>query len=65
MTLPLQLPTLQNWSCHSCGGCCRQHEIEITAAERDRILAQNWTADDGVPVGTSVVEKLSGLPWSR
>ncbi len=44
----LTLPTLQNWSCHNCGGCCTQHLIEITEEERDRIVGQNWTAAEGV-----------------
>ncbi len=46
--LPLKLPTIQNWSCHNCGGCCTQHLIEITEAERQRILDQQWTHADGV-----------------
>lgn len=41
----LQLPTLQNWSCHNCSGCCRQHVIEITAEEKKRIEAQGWDTD--------------------
>lgn len=45
----LSLPVLQNWNCHNCGGCCRQHQIEITKAEYQRIAAQNWTPADGVP----------------
>ncbi|MFT5092038.1 MAG: lysine-N-methylase [Porticoccaceae bacterium] len=52
---PLQLPTIQNWSCHNCSGCCRQHLIEITEEERQRILDQKWTAKDGVPDGPVVV----------
>ncbi len=44
----LELPILQNWSCHNCGGCCRQHLIEVTEAERQRILDQKWTGEDGV-----------------
>ena len=59
-SLRLDLPVLQNWDCHNCGGCCKQHLIEITSAERDRILAQNWTEADGIPAGKSVIEKLSG-----
>ena len=59
-SLRLDLPVLQNWDCHNCGGCCKQHLIEITDAERDRILAQNWTEADGIPAGKSVIEKLSG-----
>lgn len=41
--VPLELPTIQNWSCHNCGGCCRQHAIYVTAAEEQRITAQKWT----------------------
>lgn len=47
--MKLELPTLQSWSCHSCGNCCRDLDVEITDAERQRIAGQNWTADDGVP----------------
>ena len=42
------LPILQNWSCHNCGGCCREHQIVITAVEKKRIDKQKWTAEDGV-----------------
>ncbi len=48
MAITLHLPTLQNWSCHSCGGCCRQHAIYITEEERKRIESQGWRAEDGV-----------------
>jgi lysine-N-methylase len=65
MAPPLQLPTIQNWSCHSCGGCCRQHLIEITEAERQRILEQGWTAADGIPAGQSPVVSFAGPPWKR
>jgi lysine-N-methylase len=58
--IQLQLPTIQNWSCHSCGGCCRQHLIAITQEEHDRIVQQNWTAEDGIPEGQPVVEKNRG-----
>lgn len=47
----LELPTIQNWSCHSCSGCCRQHAITITAAEHERLTGQNWTEADGLPPG--------------
>lgn len=60
--LPLRLPTLQNWSCHNCGGCCRQHEIEITEEERQRILAQGWTVPE-VPQSEVIVS--TGPPWRR
>ena len=58
MAVPVLLPTLQNWTCQSCAGCCREHRIEITPAERDRLLGQGWTAantpggvDPVVPLG--------------
>ena len=43
------LPVLQNWSCHNCGGCCREHQIGITEEEKRRVEKQAWTAADGVP----------------
>ena len=59
-SLRLDLPVLQNWDCHNCGGCCKQHLIEITDDERNRILAQGWTAADGIPDSQPVVENMSG-----
>lgn len=41
----LDLPLIQNWSCHNCGGCCKQHVIEITDAEKKRIEGQGWGSD--------------------
>ncbi|HET6426488.1 MAG TPA: YkgJ family cysteine cluster protein [Planctomycetaceae bacterium] len=63
--LPLQLPTIQNWDCHNCGGCCTQHLIEVTEAERQRILAQNWTPADGIPAGQPLFEWHAGPPWKK
>lgn len=63
--LPLQLPSLQNWSCHSCGGCCRQHLIEITPEERQRIESQHWTAAEGVPADRPQFVRLGLLPGSK
>lgn len=49
MALPgVILPILQNWSCHNCGGCCREHQIVITADEKKRIEKQKWSAADVV-----------------
>jgi lysine-N-methylase len=62
---PLQLPIVQNWSCHNCGGCCRQHLIEITEAERQRILEQGWTAADGIPADQAPVVWFAGPPWKK
>ena len=59
----LELPVLQNWSCHNCGGCCRQHLIEVTEVERQRILGQNWTAQDGVH--QPVLKWHAGPPWRK
>ena len=64
----LELPTIQNWSCHNCSGCCRQHGIHITDADKARIEAQNWTAADGVPPHQPVFVKMGGWlqkPWWR
>lgn len=63
--LPLQLPTIQNWSCHNCGGCCTQHLIEVTEEERQRILKQNWTSAEGIPAEQTVLEWHAGPPWKK
>ena len=63
--LPLRLPTIQNWSCHNCSGCCRQHLIEITEEERQRILKQDWKTKDGIPESQPVIEPSGGPPWNR
>jgi lysine-N-methylase len=57
----LDLPVFQNWSCHNCSGCCRQHQIEITAEERARIEKQNWTEKTGIPQGQPVFQSIG--PW--
>ena len=61
----LQLPTIQNWSCHNCSGCCRQHLIEITDDERRRIEQQNWAGDDTLPGDRPLVEWHAGPPWKK
>lgn len=40
--LQIELPTIQNWNCHNCSGCCKQHGIFITAEEKRRIESQHW-----------------------
>jgi lysine-N-methylase len=62
---PLQLPIIQNWSCHNCGGCCRQHLIEITEEERQRIAQQGWTAADGIPANRPPIVWFAGPPWKK
>ena len=56
MALPgVILPILQNWSCHNCGGCCREHQIVITADEKKRIDQQKWSGSDGVVDDRSLI----------
>lgn len=57
-TASLKLPIIQNWSCHNCGGCCREHLIEITEAEKRRIEKQGWKVSDGIPMDRPVIQKL-------
>lgn len=54
----LHLPVIQNWSCHNCGGCCREHLIEITGEEKQRIEKQGWTAADGISMERPVIQKI-------
>ena len=45
----IEIPTIQNWSCHGCTDCCRGRlMIAITPEEKRRLEQQNWTAADGV-----------------
>ncbi|QDT93396.1 YkgJ family cysteine cluster protein [Gimesia algae] len=61
----LKLPVIQNWNCHNCGGCCKQHEIEITVEEKERIEKQRWDLDKSIPAGKPVFEKLGLSPTSK
>jgi lysine-N-methylase len=68
VSLKLELPTLQNWSCHNCGGCCKQHGIFITEAEKERIEKQGWNETNGVPKGQPIFVKMGGWlgkTWHR
>jgi lysine-N-methylase len=62
--LPLELPTLQNWSCHNCGGCCKQHAIEITQEEFERITKQGWRGLPGFEPGQPIFVWHAGPPWN-
>lgn len=53
--ISLELPTLQNWSCHNCSGCCRKHAIFVTSAEAARIQQQNWETSGVYSPGTEFV----------
>ncbi|MBW3541185.1 MAG: YkgJ family cysteine cluster protein [Planctomycetes bacterium] len=59
------MPAIQHWSCHSCSGCCRQHLIEVTDAERERIAGLAWSAEDGLPAEGPLVVPFAGPPWKR
>jgi lysine-N-methylase len=49
MSMPVRhLPVVQNWDCHSCGNCCREYDVPVTPAERERIEAQAWHQDPAV-----------------
>ena len=61
----LRLPTIQNWSCHSCSECCTRHVVEITEDERQRILDQGWSDDDEFTEGTPVMVRDLGPFWNR
>lgn len=44
MAIPIRnLPVIQNWSCHLCGGCCTDYWVPVTDAERVKIAAQGWS----------------------
>jgi lysine-N-methylase len=58
----LLLPVLQSWSCHNCGGCCREHEIGISTEEKRRIEQQNWSASDGITSDRPLFVK-TGAGW--
>lgn len=49
-SLPVIMPTIpgQRWSCHSCGDCCRNLVVHISADERRRIDQQGWRQKLGV-----------------
>lgn len=53
---------MQNWSCHSCGGCCREHQIGITDDEKKRLENLRWEPADGVPTDRPLVVRL-GSGW--
>ncbi len=49
MATPIRnLPVMQNWSCHSCGDCCRRLEGVITDEEKHRIEALDLANDPDV-----------------
>lgn len=57
--LKIELPTLQNWNCHNCSGCCKEHGIFITEEEKQRIESQRWDQSGEIPgnIPTIVTEQ--------
>jgi lysine-N-methylase len=39
-----------HWDCHGCSFCCREYNVPVTEAERDRLAAHDWSPD--LPAGT-------------
>jgi lysine-N-methylase len=63
MKLPqIEIPALQNWSCHGCTDCCRGGLlIALSPVEKQRLEKQNWTPADRVDPTTMVVPEGSGF----
>src|SRR5208282_4191482 len=53
----IEVPSIQNWSCHGCTACCRDLTIELSDEEQRRIQAQNWSPADGVDPATMLVNE--------
>jgi lysine-N-methylase len=62
----LEIPTGQNWSCHGCTDCCRNHLlVPLSAQEKERIEQQGWTPADGVDPGRMIVSGLNSCRLSH
>lgn len=64
-SIPLKLPTIQNWNCHNCSGCCREHAIEVTEQEYDRIVKQGWPGQEGFEDRQPLFTWHAGPPWKK
>lgn len=56
----VRLPLIQNWDCHACGDCCTDYVVPVTAAERQRIEQQGWSA---LPEFQSTPLFIRSSPW--
>ncbi|HZU37431.1 MAG TPA: YkgJ family cysteine cluster protein, partial [Gemmataceae bacterium] len=64
MPLPIyHLPVVQNWDCHAGGSCCKEYQVTVTDAERERILAQGW--DKHKDLGGREPFSRVGPLWAR
>jgi lysine-N-methylase len=51
------LPMAQQWDCHVCGECCRMYAVRVTADEKKRIEAQDWSDVPEIGESRIVYEK--------
>jgi lysine-N-methylase len=57
-SLRVEIPSIQNWSCHGCTDCCRNHLlVQLSPEEKQRIEKQGWTRADGVDPGLMIVNE--------
>ncbi|MFN4261766.1 MAG: YkgJ family cysteine cluster protein [Gemmataceae bacterium] len=56
----LALPVLPQWDCHGCGFCCREYRVHVSAEERQRIDALDWSDLPSQPLFVR-----DGPWWSR
>src|SRR5581483_2519590 len=52
-----------NWDCHAGGSCCKEYQVTVTDAERERILAQGW--DKHKDLGGREPFSRVGPLWAR
>ncbi len=57
--LMVAVPDGQRYSCRECGECCRWWPIEVTRAERDRLLAHDWAAESPRLRGIKLFEETA------
>jgi lysine-N-methylase len=63
-SMPIRsLPVWQHWDCQGCGNCCRDYQVAVTDAERERIAAQGWEQDPAIANQPLFVAK--GPWWKR
>lgn len=56
MPMPVKaLPMAQHWDCQGCGDCCRTYAVRVTAEERRRIEAQDWSDVPEIAQATRIV----------
>ena len=62
-SLRVEIPPIQNWSCHGCTDCCRNHLlVQLLPEDKQRIEKQGWTKADGVDPGSMIVGEGGQLP---